>query len=46
MKKKTKKNKPTINDIKAFWDGPKVGFDEKLYNKYLEAKEAWRTKMN
>ena len=46
MKKKTKKNKPTIEELKAFWNGPKVGFNEELYNIYLQAKADWRAKMN
>lgn len=43
-----------IEKYKQFWDGPKVGFNEKLYKKYLDAKKeyrekvrkAWRIKMN
>jgi hypothetical protein len=46
MKRKTKRNKPTIEELKEFWDGPKVGFNEELYKKYLQAKRAWRAKMN
>lgn len=40
------KKKLTIEDYKKFWNGPKVGFDEKLYQKYLDAKKNWRKKMN
>ena len=44
----------SIEEYKQFWDGPKVGFNEKLYKKYLESKrkyrekvkQAWKTKMN
>ena len=46
MKKKTKKNKPNLKELKEYWDGPKVGVNEDLYKKYIQAKEAWRAKMN
>jgi len=48
MKKQSKKedNKPTISELKKFWDGPRVGFNEKLYQEYLEAKKNWKIKMN
>lgn len=46
MKKQNKKNKPTIEELKKFWDGTKVGFDESQYKKYIEAKRKWRIKMN
>ena len=45
MKKKEKEIKE-IKEIKEFWDGPKVGFNEILYKKYLHKKKKWRTKMN
>ena len=32
--------------MKKFWDGPKVGFNEKLYEKFLAAKKEWKIKMN
>jgi len=44
--KKTKKNKPSLEELKKFWDGPKVGFNESLYEKYLIAKKNWKIKMN
>lgn len=46
MKIKTKKNKPTISELKKFWDGPKVGFNEKLYQEYLDRKKNWIKNMN
>lgn len=48
MKKQTKKddNKPTTKELKEFWDGPKVGFNEELYEKYLDKKKNWRKNMN
>ena len=42
--KKTKN--PTISELKKFWDGPKVGFNEKLYQEYLDKKNNWRKNMN
>jgi len=41
-----KKKRPTIKQIKAYWDGPKVGFNEELYDKYIQEKKDWRAKMN
>jgi hypothetical protein len=46
MKKQVRKDKPTLDELKEFWDGPKVGFNVDLYEKYLKAKKAWRAKMN
>ena len=34
----------SIKAYKKFWDGPKVGFNEELYNKYLRKKRAYRKK--
>lgn len=44
--KMLKKNKPTLEEMKKFWDGPKVGFNEKLYEKFLDAKRKWKIRMN
>ena len=41
-----KSNKPNLKELKKFWDGPKVGFNEELYEKYLDAKKKWKIKMN
>lgn len=41
-----KKTKPSLKELKKFWDGPKVGFNEDLYKKYLDAKKNWRKNMN
>ena len=41
-----KDKKPTLLELKKFWDGPKVGFNEKLYQEYLEKKRNWRKNMN
>lgn len=38
------KKEHSIDELKAFWDGPKVGFDEELYNEYLRQKKAYRKK--
>lgn len=46
MKNQTKKAKHSLKELKEFWDGPKVGFDESQYKKYIEAKRNWRAKMN
>lgn len=41
MNQKNNKHK-SIKELKEFWDGPKVGFDEELYNEYLRKKKAFR----
>jgi len=46
MKNLKKKDKPTTEELKKFWDGSKAGFNEELHEKYLAAKKNWRTKMN
>lgn len=46
MKNQNKEDKPTIKELKEFWDGPKVGFSESQYKKYLDAKKNWRKNMN
>lgn len=35
-----------IESLKVFWNGPKVGFDEKLYQKYLDEKKDYKKKVN
>ena len=45
MQKKNK-NKPTIEELNKFWDGPKVGFNEAQYKKYIDAKNNWIKNMN
>jgi len=36
--------KEDLQKYKEYWDGPKVGFNEELYKKYLRKKEAYRKK--
>lgn len=40
------KKEINIIEMKKFWDGDRVGFNEKLYKKYLKEKNKWRIKMN
>jgi len=46
MKNQNKKIKPSLTEIKNFWDGPRVGFNKDLYKSYIERKKSWKTKMN
>jgi len=41
-----KKDKPSLEELKKFWDGPKAGFNEDLHKKYLDAKKRYKIKMN
>ena len=40
------KKEINIIEMKKFWDGNRVGFNEELYRKYLKEKNKWRIKMN
>lgn len=40
------KKEHSTKELKAFWDGPKVGFNDKLYQEYLRRKRNWRKNMN